>query len=173
MFLLTACILRHFNKYIKLSTPNLMHSGFISAFETQFIAAKPTKITFGFYSEDENEMFLTFYVGFLEYHHKCYENTSLSPLKWEFWGRSVCRQHSLRGSLARTPDSFGSYVLSVQPRRRVWNPTSRRNTRPPPLFFHHTPKSIRPSPLPPHANASVWFTLLETMEMYNIALETG
>ncbi len=57
--------------------------------------AEPTTITFCSYSEDENEMFLTFFVGFLEYHHKCYENTTLSALKWEFWGRSVCRQHSL------------------------------------------------------------------------------
>ncbi len=101
-------------------------------------------------------MFLTFFVGFLEYHHKCYEIQPCRPLSESFEGGLSA------GSTpwARPPDSFGSYVLIIQPRRRVWNPTSRRNAHPPPLLFHHTPQSVHPGHLPPNTNASVWIILV-------------
>ncbi len=79
---------------------------------------------------------------------------------WVFWSTIIsvtkiqpCRplSESFEGVLsagstpwARPPDSFGSYVLSIQPRRRLWNPTSRRNAHPPPLLFHHTPVCTSP-----------------------------
>lgn len=118
------------NYPFKLSIP----APFWLVFSCQFIRAKPTMIMFcSSTSKDENDMFLTFFVGFFWRPIISVAKIQPSrPLSESFKGGLSAGSTPWAIVLARPSDSFGSNVLSLQPHRRVWNPTSRRNV---PSFF--------------------------------------